>query len=510
MSISPKFSYLDIIAVMKSKISNLPHQPGIYRFLNEAGNVLYIGKAKNLRSRVRQYFAGDDGRPQIPFLMKEAADFDYTIVNTELESLYLERTLIQKHHPKYNIELKDDKSYAFIKIDYSTEIPQIAVVRKFDGPTSIRPHLNPLLARRGGRSGDFFGPFTSAKKIRDLIFTARKTFGVCGAAKTGKPCFYFHLHRCPGVCIGAMSLDDYHNHLNKIKLLLSGKIAPTIKTIKQEMAQAAKRKKFEAAARLRDQLKALEYLDAKQNVIMVKPVDWDIVGLAHDEGFWCVNLFKIRRGKMLDKENFIYSDANTRMHANDANVLQTFLENYYAETSDAPKEIVLPFDVENEDLIKKLIKDRFNASINIGVPKKSKAAKLIALSQTNAQEYLKNYLSEKAGHLDKIQRGLAGLKEILGLPQVPKRIEGFDISNTQGTNPVGSMVVFIDGLPKKSEYRKFKIQGQNTPDDFAMMKEMLARRMSRSGQWAVGSDQKNNWPMPDLIVIDGGRGQLSA
>src|SRR3989344_6233752 len=150
---------------LQSKLSSLPHKPGVYRFLDKIRGVLYIGKAKNLRSRVRQYFAGDDGRPQIPFLMQEAVDFDYTIVNTELESLYLERTLIQKHHPKYNIELKDDKSYAFIKIDYSTEIPQIAVVRKFDGPTSIRPHLNPLLSPRGGKSGDFFAPFTSDQKI---------------------------------------------------------------------------------------------------------------------------------------------------------------------------------------------------------------------------------------------------------------------------------------------------------------------------------------------------------
>src|SRR3989344_4577343 len=501
---------------LQSKLSSLPHKPGVYRFLDKIRGVLYIGKAKNLRSRVRQYFAGDDGRPQIPFLMQEAVDFDYTIVNTELESLYLERTLIQKHHPKYNIELKDDKSYAFIVIDYSTQIPQVVISRK--------PFQDNFKFKILNSKPAYFGPYTSAKKIRDLIFTARRTFGLCSAAKIGKPCFYFHLHRCPGVCAGVISLDDYLKHLDKIKLFLSGKIAPTIQTIKLEMAQAAKNKKFEKAAKLRDQLKSLEMLEARQNVIMAKPVNWDIVGLGRDEGMWCVNLFKIRQGKMLDKENFVYHNPNaTNIYPNDPNTLESFLENYYSETSDVPKEILIPSNVENAGLIKKLIKVRFNTSTNIEIPKRGKAFSLIKLSRTNAEEHLKNYLNEKAGHLDKIQRGLAGLKEILKLDKIPGRIEGFDISNTQGTNPVGSMVVFENGLPKKSEYRKFKIQGLSTPDDFAMMKEMLTRRLLRSSasKFQITNDKfqikskyqisnSNPWELPDLIVIDGGKGQLSA
>lgn len=528
---------------LKSKILNLPQKPGVYRFLDETGAVLYIGKAKNLRARVRQYLAGNDERPQIPFLMEEAADLDYTVVNTELESLYLERTLIQQYHPKYNIELKDDKSYAFIKIDYSTQIPQVIVVRKLDSPSGIRPHLNPLpvcrqgrLARRGGEGGDFFGPYTSAKKIRDLIFTVRKIFGLCAAKRTGKPCFYFHLHRCPGVCGGEMSLGDYRDHLKKIKQFLLGKIAPVIKQIKMEMQVAAKQKKFEVAARLRDQLRAIEMLEAKQNVIMAKPANWDIINLARDEGMWCVNLFKIRSGKMLDKANFIYeSKLSEPTNIYGYKTLETFLETYYSETSDTPKEIFLAPTVasglpSNADLIKSLIKNRFKKTVKITVPKKGKAAELVRLSQTNAQEYLKNYLNEKAGHLDKIQRGLQGLKEILKLPSIPRRIEGYDISNIQGTNPVGSMVVFADGLPAKSLYRKFKIRTKETPDDIAMMKEMLTRRFIRSDRNfqfssasrrtnfqkksnppAGGQNQNSKpWPLPDLIVIDGGRSQLNA
>ncbi len=498
-------------------LKNLPQKPGVYRFIDSKGDILYIGKTKNLRARVRQYFSGEDERPQIPYLMQEMADLDYTLVNNELESLYLERTLIQKLHPKYNIELKDDKNYAFIVIDYSTEIPQIIIQRKIQVATRYTLHATRSV---------YFGPFTSAKKIRDLIFTARRTFGLCSALKPGKPCFYFHLHRCPGVCAGTISVNKYNRHLDKIKLFLSGKIKPAKKSIEAEMRAAAKNKKFEKAARLRDQLRALENLEQKQNVIMTKPVDWDVIGIADDESVWCVNLFKIRGGRLTDKINFVYSDPadygsseveNQTVFLDSASlrsnkiraVLQTFLEDYYSQTNDVGKKIYLPDYVDNDRLIKKLITNRFKKSVKLTAPKKGKVAELTKLSSANAREYLKNYLNEKAGHLDKIQRGLKQLKKILGLPEIPKRIEGYDISNLQGTNPVGSMVVFIEGLPKKSEYRKFKIRGQNTPDDFAMMREMLIRRFAHSVK-DQGLRIKDNWPLPNLIVIDGGRGQLNA
>ena len=491
----------DLTPAFKLKLSALPASPGIYKFLDAKGGILYIGKAKNLRARVRQYFAGEDERPQIPYLLKEAADLDYTLVSNELESLYLERTLIQKHKPKYNIDLRDDKAYAFIVIDYSTEIPQIVIQRKISPPS-------PQGRGKDKVKGAYFGPFTAAYKIRDLIFLARKTFGLCSAQKPGKPCFYYHLHRCPGVCAGVMNLEEYRQHLNKIKVFFSGRIAPVIKLIGTEMQKAAREKKFEKAASLRDQLRALNMLEEKQNVIMPKPVDWDIVGLAVDEGIACVNLFKIRAGKLMDKENFIYSLPNIV----DGRQLcqQNFLEDYYSQTSDAPKEIILSFGAANAELIKKVVKDRFKKSVKIVAPKRGKTLSLLKLSRANAEEYLKNYLNEKAGHLDKVQRGLNQLKEVLKLNNAPKRIECYDISNTQGTNAVGSMVVFEHGLPKKSEYRKFKIRTKDTPDDFAMMKEMLSRRLNRIKNQESRIMNENTWPLPDLIVIDGGKGQLSA
>lgn len=521
---------------INQKLNNLPQSPGVYQFLDKDNNIIYIGKAKNLRARVRQYFNGDDERHQIPYLMKEVADFDYTIVNTEIESLYLERTLIQNYKPKYNIDLKDDKNYAFIQINYSYEIPQVEVIRKINTnklQITIRqsadkfqtnfksktPKLKTTPYPLPATHSAYFGPFTNAKKIRNLIFTARKTFGLCSAQKIGKPCFYFHLHQCPGVCGRVISVSEYKKHLEKIKLFFLGRITPTIKNIQTEMTALAKAKKFEKAAKLRDQLKTLKILEERQNVIIPKPVNWDVLGLACEEKAVCVNLFKIRLGKLIDKINFIYNDPNHSV----LNIVETFLEDYYTQNSEAPKEIFLPIQPQNKNLIIKLIKDRFKRTVKFIVPKKGKTLNLFKLSQTNAEEYLKNYLNQNAGNLDKIQRGLIQIKEILKLPTIPKRIECFDISNIQGTNPVGSMVVFENGMPKKSEYRKFKIQSKSTPDDFEMMREMLARRMAKSASESKSEilNQKSEtnpklqtqnskpWDLPDLIVIDGGKGQLN-
>jgi excinuclease ABC subunit C len=505
-------------ANLKSKILNLPKKPGVYRFLDKDGGVIYIGKAKNLRSRVGQYFNGSDERPQIPFLVKEAADFGYTVVNNELESLYLENTLIKQYLPKYNILLRDDKNYAFIKIDYSTEIPQIGYARKIDSDINLKSSiLNPKSV--------FFGPYTAVYKIRNTLHLMRKIFPYCSALKvSGKPCFHYHLHRCPGVCIGKISLDDYRFYLKKIEDFLAGNNGKIMKQLKNEMKLAAAKKLFEKAARVRDQLNALALLEERQSVILAKRVDWDIVSLASSDGYSCVNLFKIRGGKMRDKENFVYeiADPDLRIKSGSADVygsdvLQKFLEQYYLETSDIPKIIYTQTPTTNAKIVQDIIHARIKSKTEIILPKKGKPAELVKLGVTNAQEYLSKWLSDQAGHLDKINRALQGLKDVLKLADIPRRIECYDISNIQGTNAVGSMVVFKDGLPAKSEYRKFKIRGKTTPDDFAMMKEMLSRRLARSAPNLLGNKTADksarytdNWALPDLIVIDGGKGQLNA
>jgi excinuclease ABC subunit C len=525
----------DNILNLKSKILNLPKKPGVYLFKNKDGVVLYVGKAKNLKARVSQYLSGHDEREQIPYLMEEAVNVDYTVVNSELESLFLENTLIKQYLPKYNILLRDDKNYAFIKIDYSTEIPQIGYARRVeesglrvDRTKKITPHPSPLAPK-------FFGPYTAAYKIRNTLHLMRKIFPYCSALKvSGKPCFYYHLHRCPGVCVGKITLDEYRLHFKKIEDFLAGNTGKISKQLKSEMRQAALKKQFEKAARLRDQLNSLKLLEERQTVILAKKVDWDIVSLASSDGYACVNLFKVRGGKLQDKENFVYemSDPDIRIISGSADnygseILQKFLEQYYSEASSIPKIIYAQYPAQEYRLIEKLVRTRSGRATKIIMPQKGKAKNLVKLGVANAQEYLTKWLSDQTGNLDKINRALQGLKDVLNLDKIPQRIECYDISNIQGTNAVGSMVVFNKGLPAKSEYRKFKIRSKSTPDDFAMMKEVLSRRLARSAPNLLGNKTADKsasaragrdgsarytdgWPLPDLIVIDGGKGQLSA
>ena len=513
---------------LRTKLKDVPRKPGVYKFLNKEGVVLYVGKAKNLRSRISQYFGKSDNRAQLPFLMAEAVDFEYIVVRTELESLFLENTLIKEHMPPYNIMLRDDKNYAFIQIDYSSEIPQITYARKVEStpPLSkgrvggVKTSPVPSLKRRGSK---FFGPYSSAKKIRQTLDLTRRIFPFCANKEIGKrPCFYYFLHRCPGVCIGQITLKEYEEQLGRITLFLSGKTAPIKKELHAEMKKAAKKKRFELAARLRDQLNAIEILDEKQLTMFAQKVDWDFISVFTDELSAGVNLFKVREGKLKDNETFIFDNIlGFAPEFRIKSVLNSFLQNYYSQTTDLPKEIFIEEAPEEIQLIQLLLKSRSKNTIKLSVPSRGNKLKLIGMGKTNAEEFLRKWQSSQAANLDLLKEILEELKTLLKLPHTPRRIEGYDISNTQGTNPVGSMVVIKDGQAAKSEYRKFKITSKNTPDDFAMMREMLQRRLARISPPSKGEMEGvktspnpsfkggEYWPIPDLIVIDGGKGQLS-
>ncbi len=487
--------------MLKDKVNGIPHKPGVYKFLNQDGVVLYVGKAKDLRSRVAQYFGTGDNRAQLPFLLAEAVDIEYIVVNSELESLFLENTLIKEYMPSYNIKLRDDKNYAFIKIDYSTKIPQIGYARK------IEENKTPDVLKT-----KYFGPYSSTAKIRQTLDFVRKVFPYCANKEVGKrPCFYYHLHRCPGVCVGAITQKEYEQQLEKIALFLSGKTMEIKKQLGKEMRRAAKWKHFETAARLRDQLRAIEVLSERQSMLFAQKVSWDFVSIYIDSISACVNLFKVREGKLIDKENFVYDNIlYIPKEMREATIMQTFCEMYYATTTTLPNEIFLENSLLNESLLQNLLASRVAAEkkakrVKFSIPTRGQKANLIKLGKTNAQEFLQKWQRTQASNIQANTEALEKLQKILKLPTLPRRIEGYDISNTQGTNPVGSMVVTKDGQPAKSEYRKFKITGKQTPDDFSMMREMLTRRLSRV-------NPKNNldkWPIPDLIVIDGGKGQLS-
>jgi excinuclease ABC subunit C len=492
--------------MLKDKVKDIPHKPGVYKYLNKAGKVIYVGKAKDLRARVAQYFGHGDKRVQLPYLLAEAADIEYIVVNSELESLFLENTLIKQYMPKYNIMLRDDKNYAFIKIDYATEIPQITYARKIDDTSG------PAASSKSSAGADrYFGPYSSTAKIRKTLDFVRRVFPYCANKEVGKrPCFYYYLHRCPGICIGAITMAEYEAQLNRIALFLSGRTSEIKKQLAKEMRGAAKWKYFETAARLRDQLKAIEVLDERQTMLFAQKVAWDFVSVFIDSMSASVNLFKVREGKLIDKENFVYDNVLAipeEMRATE--IMQTFLEMYYSQTTSLPDEIWTQVPLRQPGLIKTLLQSRQRElkrkrSTKFSMPTRGQKLKLIKLGVTNAEEHLRKWQRSQASNIDAINTSLEQLKEILKLPGLPRRIEGYDISNTQGTNPVGSMVVFKDGQSLKSEYRKFKINIKQTPDDFAMMREMLTRRLARMN----AANENDQWPTPDLIVIDGGKGQL--
>lgn len=485
-----------MMQTLKNSIADFPHKAGCYLFKDHRGDVLYVGKAKDLKKRVSQYF-GHDKRPQLPFLMEEARTIDFIVASSELEALFLENTLIKQYLPPYNIKLRDDKNYAFIRINYATEIPQIQYARKIEDE----------------KTSKYFGPYSSALKIKRVLDTVRKIFPYCSNSEIGKrPCFYYYLHRCPGICIGAITPDEYTSRLKNIEQFLRGDTSAIKKELRQYMKQASRRRQFERAAKLRDQLQSLELLDEHQVMMFPKHVDWDFISVFEAYGDACINVFKVREGRLMDKENFIYQSRTEKGREQgiaNASVIETFLENYYSETSDIPREIYIQTAVGNIELIRTLLATRVKHVVPVTVPTRGQKLKLIQLGITNAEEYLKKWQASSAANLDQVHETLEQLQQLLLLPTFPRRIEGYDISNIQGTNPVGSMVVTKDGLPAKSEYRKFKINVKQTPDDFAMMREMLSRRLRRLENKEYGIENNQSaWPTPDLIVIDGGKGQL--
>jgi len=476
----------------QEKLKNVPHKPGVYLFKDADGQVLYVGKARDLRKRLAQYFhigkSGQqgDGRLQIPFLIADATDFEQIVTDNEVECLFLENNLIKKYKPRYNIMLRDDKNYAFLKIDFNSEIPQIQIIRNPDT-----------------KNARYYGPYSSAFKIRETLQILRKIFPYCANDKVGsRPCFYYYLHRCPGVCIGKISLAEYkENTIKKIMLFLAGNISEIRKEIKQQMQTAAKHKQFERAAKLRDQLHALEVTEERQKAVFAQKVDWDFISNFQTADKSIINVFVIRGGRLLDRKNFILESTQNKP---ESEIISAFIQKYYLENSDVPKEILVQqLPDGDEPFLKQLFAGK---KIKITKPSRGKKNGLIKLGQKNAKEFFEAWATSQASELSRTTLALDELQKILDLPKIPFRVECFDISNIQGTNSVASMVVFENAKPKKSDYRKFKIKIDGQPNDFAMMREALTRRFGKHA--AEQPTQTSHWPLPDLLVIDGGKGQL--
>ena len=484
---------LNRTTIPEKKLSNLPTCPGVYQFKNNQGTIIYVGKAKNIRSRVRSYFReGPHISGKTKVLVNHIADIDIILTSSEVEALILENNLIKDLKPRYNINLKDDKTYPYLVIT-NEAFPRILITRqvKRDGST-------------------YFGPYTEARQLRSVLDLISTIFPVrkCKLKLTKENiesgrfsvCLNYHIHTCKGPCEGKQREEDYLRMIEEIKGLLKGKTGALIRTLSAEMHRYADELRFEEAAELKIQIEGLRKYTERQKVVSRDPVDRDVFGIAQHQDDACGVIFKIREGKLLGSQRMYFSNVDDEQHET---LLRKCLEKYYLETPDLiPQEIFLPLPIDDDEVmaLRELTGD---INLRFIVPKIGEKAKLVAMCIDNARHHLEEYLIEKQkrGELSRIVPALQALQETLHLSRQPERIECFDNSHFQGTDYTSSMVCFVGGKPRKSDYRKFKLNSFEGSDDYAAMQEAVTRRYSGSLQ--------DELPLPDLIVIDGGKGQVN-
>jgi excinuclease ABC subunit C len=519
---------------IEKKVEALPDRPGVYSFLDASGAVLYVGKAQSLRSRVRSYLQPAHLlTPKTRVMMEKAVDLEVTVTASPVEALILESNLIKDRRPRYNVRLRDDKSYPFIKVTVQEEWPRVYFTRS--------------IARDGAR---YFGPFTDSRSVRQTIDTLNRLFPfrTCHRTITGKDpraCLLYHIHRCTAPCIGVADHAEYMQAIGQVVLFLEGKQERIITALRRQMEQASDDLRFEHAARLRDRIRALEKIIERQRITSgEEDSDRDVIGLAYSNGHACAQLFFVRGGKLVGSEHFVLEGTDDE---SPGPVLSSFLQQFYDAAAQVPPEILLPEEVEDPETLAEWLAERRGGRVRLAVPQRGEKRQLVKMAEDNAVQQLEML---KLRWLNDSQRATAALTELrdaLQLPSTPFRIECYDISNIQGTSAVGSMVVFEDGQPKTSEYRRFKIKTVEGANDYAMLQEVLRRRFRRaiSGEGTEpprhqehqesrsdyvesplpeGEGQgdgpthhpspithHSSWAtLPDLVIIDGGKGQLSA
>lgn len=459
---------------LPKQIKNIPPKSGVYIFKDKKGQVLYIGKALNLKNRVKSYWQkSQEPSPAKQIMVSKIAKVEYIITSSEIEAILLESSLIKKHQPPYNVDLKDDKYFLYIKITIDEEYPRVFTVRRIIKDKS-----------------KYFGPFTSARSVRATLRLLHKLFPHRNFSKIpSKRQLEYLQNRYPEL-LGPANPEEYKETIEKIIQFLQGAYEQILRDLKEQMNARSHTLEYESAARLRDKIYAIENLSQKQKVISTKLEDEDIISLVQEKNIACVNLLMVRLGKLMDSKSLILKNIQDQ---SGTEIIQTFLERYYTQTTDWPKTIVIPEKISNQKSIKNWLK------LKIIVPQKGRKRQLIKMGQENAEEYLKQQKASWEKEEVKAKKSLEEFKKYLRLPKLPQRIEAFDISNIQGKMAVGSMVVFENGLPAKQWYRKFKIKTVKQANDPAMMAEVIQRRLKHL---------QKGWPKPDLIILDGGKGQL--
>ena len=469
-------------AYILEKVSHLPTTPGVYLWRDKYQRIIYVGKAINLRNRVRSYVQQDVNRSvKVTAMMCRAWDVETIQTKTEMEALILEATLIKEHHPKYNIMLRDDKTYPYVKITVQEDFPRLFMTRR--------------LERDGAK---YFGPFTDVTAVHHVLRILRSYYPLrtCKSMKVERPCLQYHMHYCEGPCMKYVTVEAYRKYIDDIVALFEGKQVQVIQEITSKMEQASEDLEFELAAKYRDDLLSIQKVQEKQRMVTQRG-DMDVLGMAIDGPMACIQLFFIRSGRLLGRENYFVQ------HEGDSPdlVMTEFIKQYYGGSTFIPKELLLPMDSVDRELFSEWFSSMKGQQVDVSVPQRGYKKDLIKMAEENAQNFLAERRRQWQYTIDKSGGAVKKLAEVLDLPRLPERMECYDISHMQGAETVASMVVFEGGKPAKREYRRFKLKTvQGKPDDFASMAEIMERRYGN----------EKDWPMPDLIIIDGGKGQLNA
>ena len=473
--------------VIESKLKIVPDRPGVYIYHDQSGTIIYIGKAKSLKNRVRSYFRGKPQDPKTQVLVSKIADMEWIITDSEVEALLLENNLIKQHVPRYNIMLKDDKTYPYICI--SNEVfPRVFSTRN--------------ITQDGSR---YYGPYTDQGHIKRLLKVIYKIFPIrtCrkkilpGGNPNDEPCLQFHLGNCKAPCIGNISLEEYKGIIDEVIRFLNGNTQPVISRLAKEMEAASKNMEYELAARIRDRLQVLKKYTNSQSIVQTDFMSRDVIALAMADHDAIVTIFRLREGALIGRERFHLKHIEHQTHQD---ILKDFIRSYYSKTNLFPKEVFIELEDEVQ-LFEAYLKKISGTTIKIIRPERGKKAKLFTLAKKNADMLLKEVLLQKMKLSTQPSKMVEALQQALNLSVPPLRIEGFDISHFQGKETVASMVYFENGAAKRSAYRKFIIRSVDKPDDFQSMREVVERRYSRL--------LNENSVLPDLILIDGGKGQLS-
>jgi len=459
------------------------------------GNILYVGKAANLRQRVRSYFsAGQKLSPKVERMVARVGDFDFFVSTSEQEALILELNLIKRHHPRYNVRFKDDKTFPYLKIDINEDWPRVHITRR--------------LEENGGR---YFGPFASAKSVRQTLKVLKGIFPFrsCRKSITGtnlRPCLEYHIHHCLGPCIGIVSEEEYAEVIKQIILFLEGKQEMVVQELQSKMDKAAEALDFEKAALLRDQIQAIDRVIEGQRIATTVSGEQDVIAFASDKDQAYVQVFFIRSGKLIGRESFVLQGARSE---EPEQIMTNFIKQFYASAPHTPPLLLLQYPVEDRTIIESWLHSKRGTKVHIQVPRRGTKKQLVRTVAENAQQGMEQLKIKQLAAPAVLATALAEIERTLHLPRLPSRMEGYDISNIQGTVAVGSMVVFEEGKPKPSHYRRFRIKTVSGADDYAMLQEVIKRRFKRS----LKSDAStpNTWAiLPDLVLIDGGKGQLNS